>query len=378
MKNLSIGIKNIIETQGKMDIIYIINYIKYSFKNLKLLIFIPPLIITLLFIFISRDLFFKQSYSFASEFKFNIQLPTFMDLNNIFVTMENYQEINFGVTQSKYLSAFILKNLEQTNKIKKEIKESIIKKHLNDIDEDFLKNEAEFIKNLERDFSNSLTDLDKQYILKKLIKDFDIDTDVESIIIEFKSPLSRENSIIFYDHIKNALSDLLIQNIEAHSIYVMNRINDAIKSFKSLKEVMLQREINEINDQIEIAGSLDEELLNKYTYVQDTIEGLFWNMEYLKKKNELLKKSNVDDMFTDYEAEKYAIFFSDFEKIDQMKKRLEILKSQNDILQLFFYENAMQKSMNNSFMFLYLLAIIFASFVLSFLACFYIYKFKNN
>lgn len=361
-----------------MDIIYFINYIKYSFKNLKLLIFIPPLIITSLFIFISRDLFFKDSYSFASEFKFNIQLPTFMDLNNIFVTMENYQEINFGVTQSKYLSAFIIKNLEQTNKIKKEIKESLIKKHINDIDEEFIKNEAEFLKNLQRNFSNPLNELDKQYILKKVIKDFDIDTDVESIIIEFKSNLSKENSLIFYSHIKTALSDLLIKNIEAHSEYVMNRINDAIKSFKSLKQVMLQREINEINDQIEIAGSLDAQLLNKYTYVQDTIEGLFWNMEYLKKKNELLKKSEVDDMFTDYEAEKYAIFFSDYEKIDQMKKRLEILKSQNDILQLFFYENAMQKSMNNSFMFLYLLAIIFICFVLSFVACFYIYKFKNN
>jgi len=352
-----------------MDIIYFINYIKYSFRHHKYLIFIPAIVICSIYIFMSRDLFFEKKNILTSELKFNNQLFTFMDLNNIFVRMKNYQSLDFEVSEANYLSEFILKEFKQKHIIVTELRKLMINTDI--IDEDFFKNEKKYVKKLEKKYLITKDEFDNDFIINDLSSNIKINTTTEgSIVIEFDSSLSEERSIIFFENIKIALSKLLINHIEKHSDYVMKRIDSERKQFISLKQLLLLKDINETNDQIKLVESLDGNILNK-----NTSEGIDWNLDYLKAKIQILQNSNIEDMFNDYEAEKYAIFDNDYKEINNMKKKLESYKTEKKaMLNLVFYEKHYMKLSNNNYLFLYLFALIFISLIPSLSICFYKFK----
>jgi hypothetical protein len=289
-----------------------------------------------------------------------------MDFNNVFKIMEVYQSLGFEVSESRILPKFIVSSLKNDNVLIKEIENNLINTFI--IDEAFLKDEKNLLDAISKKTLTNKNEIQNEQIINELVSYLTFSISEESLSIKFLSPLNRVNSLNFYENIKNAYSKFLIQQITTHAKYTADKLQQKRDTFISIKEKILEKEINDTYEQIKLVNSLDPDLLE--IYVKLNSNNLWWNIDYLEKKIEKLLITSAEKMLNDYEAEEYSIYFSDQNSINDMIYKLESLKKHKFLFDLFFYENSSFKYEQKYYHFLYLFALIFVSLTISLTASF--------
>ena len=89
-----------------MDIFQILSFFKYI-KKQKLLIFLPPITVALIFISVNYNKFNEKKYIYQTTLNFNLYNIHYSHLNNLFNMMEAYQPMNPDFMKTKYLSSSI-------------------------------------------------------------------------------------------------------------------------------------------------------------------------------------------------------------------------------------------------------------------------------